>query len=135
MSKNSKWVIIFIMFIIILVLFAIGGFTNYKQETLVCKKSENICLIERTNFYGMQSEKSLVKISEISDVSFFKLKVKGNRYANGYQEYLLSFVLKDNDKVQIFSKSYYDKKELDQMIAQIQAKFESQDDVIMIDRD
>ena len=70
----------------------------------------------------MKSTKKLVKYSEVADVSYLRQKVKGNRYAKGYTEYLLTFTKKDNNKVVIFSESYFEKEDLVKTIHIIQEK-------------
>jgi hypothetical protein len=109
-KKNYLPLGIFWVFLVFVVI--VGGFTNYKREKLVCSKTQDVCTIEKTNLYNMQYSRKLVNFSDISDVGHFKQKVKGNRYSKGYTEYLLNFVLKNNNFVVIFSKSYYDLEEL-----------------------
>ena len=108
-KKIIPWLIGFIFIILVVI---IGALTNYKQETLICSKSEDICKIEKINLVNMKSTKKLVKYSEINDVSYLRQKVKGNRYAKGYTEYLLTFTKKDNNNVVIFSESYFEKEDL-----------------------
>ena len=78
--------------------------------------------IEKINLVNMKSTKKLVKYSEVADVSYLRQKVKGNRYAKGYTEYLLTFTKKDNNKVVIFSESYFEKEDLVKTIHIIQEK-------------
>ena len=118
-KKIIPW-LIGIMFVVMVVI--VGALTNYKQETLVCLKSEDICKIEKINLVNMKSTKKLVKYSEVADVSYLRQKVKGNRYTKGYTEYLLTFTKKDNNKVVIFSESYFEKEDLVKTIHIIQEK-------------
>lgn len=118
-KKIIPWIIglIFIALVVI-----VGALTNYKQETLICSKSENICKIEKINLVNMKSTKKLVKYSEVDNVSYLRQKVKGNRYAKGYTEYLLTFTKKDNNNVVIFSESYFEKEDLLKTIRIIKEK-------------
>ena len=68
----------------------------------------------------MKSTKKLVKYSDVADVSYLRQKVKGNRYAKGYTEYLLTFIKKDNNKVVLFSERYLEKEDLVKTIHIIQ---------------
>lgn len=125
--------IIIILFIILVVV--IGLLTNYKQETLVCSKADDICFVEKTNMLNMKSRKKLVKYSDIVDVSYIKQKIKGNRYANGYTEYLLIFKLKNNDREIIFSKSFFEKDELFKYIKDLRTQIYSDKNEIILNRD
>jgi hypothetical protein len=125
-KKNYLPLGIFLVFLIFVGI--IGGFTNYKQEKLVCSKKQDVCMIEKTNLYNMKSTHELVKYSDIADVGHFKQKIKGNRYAKGYTEYLLNFTLKNNNSVVIFSKSYYDLDELNQDVKFIRKQIENQNE-------
>jgi hypothetical protein len=109
-KKNYLPLGLFVLFLVFVGI--ISGFTNYKQEKLICSKLQNVCYVEKINLYNMKSSHELVKFSDIADVGHFRQKIKGNRYAKGYTEYLLRFILKDNNSVVIFAKSYYDLDEL-----------------------
>ena len=65
---------LFMLFTFGVVLSAV--FTNYKEEVLVCKKSTDICFVKRTNLINKKSTKKLLKYSDISDVSYFKERIK-----------------------------------------------------------
>jgi hypothetical protein len=123
-KKNFLPLGLFIIFLVLV--WIIGGFTNYKQEKLMCSKKLNICKIEKINLYNMKSSHKLVDFSSISDVGYFRQKIKGNRYAKGYTEYLLKFVLKNNNYVVIFSNSYYDLDELNHDILFLRKKIKNQ---------
>lgn len=122
-------IIAFFIFVTIIILL-----TNYKQETLICSKIENICNIEKINLLNMKSSKKLVNYDEIADVSYIKQKIKGNRYAQGYTEYLLDFILKNNNRKIIFSKSFYEKNEIDHYILDLRQQMFSDNDKIIINR-
>jgi hypothetical protein len=125
-KKNYLPLGIFLVFLIFVVI--IGGFTNYKQEMLVCSKKQDVCMIEKTNLYNKKSSHKLVKYSDIADVGYFKQKIKGNRYAKGYTEYLLKFTLNNNNSVIIFSKSYYDFDELKQDVKFLRKQIKNQNE-------
>lgn len=134
MENFPKWILtaaicLFLAFVII-----IGLFTNYKQETLVCSKSDDICFVEKTNMFNMKSRNKLVKYSDISDVSYIKQKIKGNRYANGYIEYLLIFNLKNNDRKIIFSESFFDKEEIFGCIKDLRTQINNNKNEIILNR-
>lgn len=112
-----------------------GLFTNYKQETLLCIKSKNICYIERTNLVNQKSKKKLAKFSDIGSVSYFREKVRGNRYAKGYTSYLLTFVLQNNNPIVIFSSSYLEKDEIDNAMKTLTLKLKDKKDIIRYNRD
>ncbi len=122
-------IIAFFIFVTIIILL-----TNYKQETLICSKIENICNIEKINLLNMKSSKKFVNYDEIADVSYIKQKIKGNRYAQGYTEYLLDFILKNNNRKIIFSKSFYEKNEIDHYILDLRQQMFSDNDKIIINR-
>lgn len=125
-----------IFFVILACCVVVAGiFTNYKQETLVCLKSENQCYIEKTNLLNQKSKKYLTDYSNIDSVGYLRQKVKGNRYAKGYSSYLLVFYLKDNNPLVIFSSDYYDKAELDSVIKNLTMQIDSKNDKIILNRD
>ena len=119
-KKNYIPAMIIILFAIIIVL--VGGLTNYKEEILKCNKADDICKITKTNLFNMTNEKTLIKISDINDISYYAQRIKGNRYSKGYREYFLAFNTKNNEKIKIFSKSYYDKNELNNAITELKEK-------------
>lgn len=133
--KNIKFfltsITIIAFFIVVTIIILL---TNYKQETLTCSKAHNICNIEKINLLNMKSSKKLVNYDEIADVSYIKQKIKGNRYAQGYTEYLLDFILKNNNRKIIFSKSFYEKTEIDQYIRDLRQQMFSDNDKIIINR-
>lgn len=134
MNKKNNYTVPLIIVVFIIIVVITGLLTNYKQETLVCSKSKDYCLIEKTNLLNMKSEKKLVKFSDISDIGYLRQKIKGNRYAKGYTEYLLTFNLKNNDRIIIFSESYYDKAELDRTIKDLNTQFNLNNDIIRVKR-
>ena len=101
-----KWFNLLIIFTVILIIIFIGGWTNYKTETLYCSKNSNECHVERTNLFGIKSTRKLLKYSDIKTAGYIRQKVKGNRYANGYTDYQLVFITKNNARKIIFSEVY-----------------------------
>lgn len=112
-----------------------GLLTNYKQETLICSKFQDICYIEKVNLVNQKTRKTLVKFSQIDRVGFLRQRVKGNRYAIGYSSYLLTFILKNNNPVVIFSADYYEKSELEKDIKILNYQMTNSIDKIILNRD
>lgn len=132
-KPNYTPVIIVGLFITAIVL--VCGLTNYKSEVLKCSKTNDICKIEKTNLFNMKSEKKIVKYSEISGVSYFRQRVKGNRYGKGYKEYLLAFDTKNGNQVQIFTKSYYEKSEITGVVKILNSKLKETNETFEYSRD
>ena len=83
---------------------------------------------------NIKSSKKLVKYSDIDDISYIKQKVRGNRVAKGYTEYLLIFKTNQNDRKIIFSEVFYEKEELFKYIKDLQAQMLSSSDIIILNR-
>lgn len=113
----------------------VGLLTNYKQETLICSKFQDTCYIEKVNLVNQKTRKFLVKFSQIDKVGFLRQRVKGNRYAIGYSSYLLTFILKNNNPVVIFSADYYEKTELEKDIKNLNYQMINSSDKIILNRD
>lgn len=136
LEKQGLKNILMIFFIILAISVVIAGiFTNYKQETLICSKSENKCYVEKTNLINQKSKKYLTDYSNIESVGYLRQKVKGNRYAKGYSSYLLVFNLKNNNPLVIFYSDYYDKAELDAVIKDLTNQMLEKKDKIILNRD
>lgn len=136
LEKQGLKNILMIFFIILAISIVVAGiFTNYKQETLVCSKSENKCYVEKTNLINQKSKKYLTDYSNIESVGYLRQKVKGNRYAKGYSSYLLVFNLKDNNPLVIFYSDYYEKAELDSVIKDLTTQMNGKNDKIILNRD
>lgn len=131
-KPNFAPAIIIGIFTTIIVL--VCGLTNYKSELLICNKTDDICKVEKTNLFNMKSEKEIAKFSQIETVSYFRQKIKGNRYGKGYKEYMLTFSMKDDRQIQIFSKSYYEKEELNSAIKNLKNILNSDENVIKYSR-
>ena len=131
-KRNYAPLLIIAVFVVIVVI--TGGFFNYKKETLVCNKSEDICTVERVNLFNLSSAKKIAKYSDITGVSYYRQRVKGNRYGKGYREYLIVFDTKDKDQKRIFSTSYYEKSELDGAIREINSLIKSDNDNFRYER-
>ncbi len=113
-----------------------GLLTNYKNETLICSKSKDICTVEKINLLNFKSTKNLVKYSDIATVGFMKQKVKGNKYAKGYAFYLLTFILKDNNPKEIFKSEYYEKADIDKDIVNLRKQMEDpSSDIVTLKRE
>lgn len=134
-KKGQKSLITIVVLFLIATAIVTGVLTNYKQETLVCSKSENICKIERLNLLNKTSQKDLVKFSDVKNVSYMTQKVRGNRFAKGYSSYLLIFNLKDNNPLVIFSSPYFEKEELDTAIKNLTEQINKNQDEIRLNRD
>lgn len=134
-KKGQKSLITIVVLFLIATAIVTGVLTNYKQETLVCSKSENICKIERLNLLNKKSQKDLVKFSDVKNVSYMTQKVRGNRFAKGYSSYLLIFNLKDNNPLVIFSSPYFEKEELDTAIKNLTEQINKNQDEIRLNRD
>ena len=133
-KKGKNALVTILLTILVLCAIVAGITTNYKQETLICSKSKDSCIIEKTNLINLKSKKELVKFSDIEDVSYMRQKVKGNRYAKGYSSYLLIFNLKNNNPLVIFSGAYFEKSELDNAIKDLTAQISSNKDEIRLNR-
>lgn len=134
-KKGQKSLITIVVLFLIVTAIVTGVLTNYKQETLVCSKSENICKIERLNLLNKKSQKDLVKFSDVRNVSYMTQKVRGNRFAKGYSSYLLIFNLKDNNPLVIFSSPYFEKEELDTAIKNLTEQINKNQNEIRLNRD
>ena len=119
---------------LIIIGIAVGFFTTFKQETLVCVPQKNKCYIEKTNIAGLKSKKELITLSDIKNASFIQQRVKCNLYAKWYTSYLLIFNDKNNNRVIIFSTDYYDKSEVDNAIKYINTQLKTKDKKIILNR-
>ena len=103
-----------------------------KKKFLVCIKSKRYLFCEKTNLINKESTKKLLKYSDISEVSYFKEKIKGNRYAKGYSKYLITFIKKDNNPVVIFSGAYYEKSKLNSDIEKLSEQINNNEDSVIL---
>jgi len=133
-KRGQKSLVTILLSVLVCAAVIAGLLTNYKQETLICSKSKDVCHIEKTNLLNQKSQKELVKFSDIDSVSYMRQKVKGNRFAKGYSSYLLIFYLKDNNPLVIFSGAYFEKEELDDAVKSLNSQIRSKDDKIRLDR-
>lgn len=134
-KKGQKSLVTILLIVLFGAAIVSGVLTNYKQETLICSKSKDICHIEKTNLLNKKHRKELVKFSKIDSVSYMQQKVKGNRFAKGYSSYLLIFYLKDNNPLVIFSSAYFEKEELDKAMKSLRTQINSSDDEVILNRD
>lgn len=131
-KKYTKLFLITLFVVLILGAVLSAIFTNYKEEVLVCIKSKDICFVKKTNLINKESTKKLLKYSDISEVSYFKEKIKGNRYAKGYSKYLITFIKKDNNPVVIFSGAYYEKSKLNSDIEKLSEQINNNEDSVIL---
>ena len=128
-------------FILLLLTVAIlfGGiaalFTNYKQETLICSKSQDICYLQKTNLVNMKSKKDLLKYSEIKYVYYVPRSVAGNMYAKGYTYYYPAFMTKGKESIRIFTTDYYEKDEVKAAVDDLKKIIKKSDDFFEYARD
>mgnify|MGYP004571184101 FL=1 len=136
-DKKGEHSILFLLLGGLAILAIITGLlTNYKNETLTCSKSKDICTVEKINLLNVKSTKNLVKYSDIATVGFLKQKVKGNKYAKGYSFYLLTFILKDNNQKEIFKSEYYEKADIDKDIAKLRKQMaDLNSDIVTLKRE
>lgn len=133
-QKGQQSLVTILLSVLVCLAIITGIFTNYKQETLVCSKSQDICFIQKTNLANQKIKKELVKYSDIGKVSYMRQKVKGNRFAKGYSSYLLVFNLKNYNPVIIFSNAYFEKEEIDNAIKSLNEQIKSKNDEIILNR-
>lgn len=130
---KNLFVKIFLSICIILGIIAIF-FTDYKQETLKCSKTQDKCTIERTNLLNIKNKKFLIKYSDIKNVTYKPKNVKGNAYAKGYTAYYLSFNNKKNMQLKIFLTSYFEKDEVKKAVQELKQQMKKQPDNIEFNR-
>lgn len=115
----------FIVFVILIMLFIgiiVGLFTNYKEETLICNKNEDICYVEKTNIMNSKKRHDIIPISNIAYVSYIPKNIAGNMYAKGYTSYYLSFMSKQKENIKIFSTEYYEKEQVKEVVNNLQKR-------------
>ena len=132
-KRNYAPIVLVLLFVALVVV--VGGFLNYKTETLVCSKTEDICKVERVDLFNIPSTKKIVKYSDIEGVSYYRQRIKGNRYGKGYREYILVFDTKNGDQVKIFSKTYYEKEELSKAISDLRTIMQKNEEEFSYNRD
>lgn len=125
------WILFAMFFGVVIV---VCSLLNYKNETLICTKTDDLCKVERVNLFNMPSTKRIAKYSEVEGVSYYRQRIKGNRYGKGYREYIMVFDLKGGKQENVFSKTYYEKEELDDAIRAVRSLFKSNADEIKYER-
>lgn len=133
-NRGKNNLLFIVVFSLILLGVVLGIFTTFKQETLVCDKSKDLCYVQKTNIAGLKYKKKLIKMSNISNVSFMPQKVTGNRYAKGYTSYFLTFIDRANNPIIIFSTDYYEKSEVDMAIKYLKKQITDNKTEIKLDR-
>lgn len=126
-NKGKRNFIILVISVFLIIGIIAGLFTNYKEETLVCNKSEDNCYVEKTNMLNSKKREDIIAISNIKYVTFIPNNVAGNMYAKGYTAYYLSFFSKQKENIKIFSTEYYGKDEVTDVIDDLQSKLKNPD--------
>lgn len=121
-NKGKRNFLIFVIIVLLILGIIIGMFTNYKEETLVCNKYEDVCYVEKTNMLDSKKRNDIIAISNIKYASYIPKNISGNMYAKGYTSYYLSFVSKQNENIKIFSTEYYDKEQVKQVVTNLQTQ-------------
>lgn len=119
---------------LIIIGLALGMFTTFKQETLVCDAQKDKCYVQKTNFAGLKYKKKLINMSDIKDVTYIPQSVKGNRYAKGYTSYFLTFIDKNNNRIIVFSTYYYEKDEVYYAIKNLKKQLAKKNNTIILKR-
>lgn len=133
-NRGKKNFLIVVMLIAITIGIAIGLFTTDKSEKLICSRKENICSVEKTNYFNIKKSKEIIKMSDILYPTYIPKNVAGNMYARGYSAYYLAFMPKSKKPVQIFSIEYYEKDELDSVINELKFLLKSQDHEFILEQ-
>jgi len=126
-NRGKRTFIILLILFFLIVGLIISLFTNYKEETLVCNKSEDNCYVEKTNMLNSKKREDIIAVSNIAYVTFIPNNVAGNMYAKGYTSYYLSFFSKQKENIKIFSTEYYEKEQVKAVIADLQSKLKNPD--------
>lgn len=119
---------------LIIIGLALGMFTTFKQETLICDAQKDKCYVQKTNFAGLKYKKKLIKMSDIKNVTYIPQSIKGNRYAKGYTSYFLTFIDKNNNRIIVFSTYYYEKDEVDYAIKNLKKQLAQKNNTIILKR-
>lgn len=126
-NKGKRNFIILVISVFLIIGIIVGLFTNYKEETLVCNKSQDNCYVEKTNMLNSKKREDIIAISNIAYVTFIPKNVAGNMYAKGYTSYYLSFYSKQKESIKIFSTEYYEKEEVKEVINSLQSQLKNPD--------
>lgn len=121
-NKGKRNFIILVISVFLIIGIIVGLFTNYKEETLVCNKSQDNCYVEKTNMLNSKKREDIIAISNIAYVTFIPNNVAGNMYAKGYTSYYLSFFSKQKENIKIFSTEYYEKEQIKEVISTLQSQ-------------
>ena len=133
-NKGKKNFLLIVMLIAVTIGVAVGLFTTDKSEKLVCIRSNNVCSVERTNYFNIKKSKEIIKMSDILYPTYIPKNVAGNMYARGYSAYYLAFMAKNKKPVQIFSIEYYEKEELDSVINELKLLLKSSQDKFILEQ-
>ena len=129
--KGKRYFILFSVIILGACALVSALFTGYKQETLICTKVDDQCIVQRTNLLNLKSNKELIKLSEIKSVTSTPQRVTGNMYAKGYTSYFLTFKTKENNSLIVFATDYYEKGEIDKIINKLKLQIKNGEDIIL----
>ncbi len=124
-NKGKRNFLLIAIIILIAISIITGLFTNYKEETLVCNKNDDICYVEKINMLNSKKRQDIIAISNIQYVSYIPKNVSGNMYAKGYSAYYLSFMSKQKENIKIFSTEYYQKEQVKEVMHDIQEKLKN----------
>jgi len=124
-NKGKRNFIVIVISVFLFIGIIVGLFTNYKEETLICNKSQDNCYVEKTNMLNSKKHEDLIAISNIQSVTFIPNTVAGNMYANGYTSYYLSFYSKQKENIKIFSTEYYEKEEVEEVVNDLRNKLKN----------
>lgn len=124
-NKGKRNFIVIVISVFLFIGIIVGLFTNYKEETLICNKSQDNCYVEKTNMLNSKKHEDLIAISNIQSVTFIPNTVAGNMYANGYTSYYLSFYSKQKENIKIFSTEYYEKEEVEVVVNDLRNKLKN----------
>ncbi|MDY6310151.1 MAG: hypothetical protein SPL73_00195 [Cyanobacteriota bacterium] len=124
-NRGKRNLVILTLVVLTVIGLIIGLFTNYKYETLICNKINDICYVQKTNMLNTKTKKDLIAVSDIKYMTYIPKTVPGNAYASGYTVYYLAFGTKWGKPVSIFSTEYYDKNEVEAVVADLNAKLKN----------
>lgn len=136
-EQEEKGKLYFIVAVVVIALIAgsiTAIFTNFKDETLICLKSKDICYIQKTNLINLKSRKNLLKYSDIKYVYYVPKSVAGNMYAKGYKYFYPAFMTKNKQSIRIFTTDFYEKDDVEKAVENIKQIMENSGDMIEYSR-
>ena len=133
-NRGKKNFLIFILSIAVVIGVIAGLFTTNKSEVLRCSRPDDVCYVEKTNYFNITTKDQIIKMSDILYPTYIPKNVAGNMYARGYSAYYLAFMSKEKKPVQIFSIEYYEKEELDAMLEALNLKLKSSENEFKLEQ-